>query len=250
MRIVVWNCNMALGPKLPVLAALRPDVAVVTECAEAHAGGDLFASQPSRCWVGDSRHKGLAVLGFGDYTVAADPAGHCPDSKYFLPVRVRGPVCFNLLAVWAFHYRLPGGGRARKEAGGESPMQRALSHYREFLVSGPSVVAGDFNDNVRWDRPNKPAKHAETVARLAGMGLASAYHHSRSVEQGAEPEPTLYWRDRAKDRFTYHIDYCFIPDEWTPLLRGVTVGVYEDWISYSDHVPLAVDVAVPLAPPS
>ena len=235
---------MALERKLHALVALRPDVAVVAECANSAVPGSLFGAAPSRCWIGDSKHKGLAVIGFGGYAVSLASDTYRPEFKYFLPVHVSGPSCFNLLAVWSFNYRRPGGGRTSR-GDAEPPMARTLAHYREFLRSTPCVVAGDFNDNVRWDRPNKRASHAETVATLGRSGLVSAYHHARSVEQGAEPEPTLYWRDRVKDRFTYHIDYCFLPADWVPLLQGVTVGSYEDWIGYSDHAPLVVDVAVP-----
>ena len=33
MRLVAWNCNMALHRKVDALRALRPDVAVISECA-------------------------------------------------------------------------------------------------------------------------------------------------------------------------------------------------------------------------
>jgi hypothetical protein len=34
MRIVAWNCNMALERKIDVLLGLAPDIAIVCECAE------------------------------------------------------------------------------------------------------------------------------------------------------------------------------------------------------------------------
>lgn len=33
MRLVVWNCNMALPRKWDALMALRPNIAVISECA-------------------------------------------------------------------------------------------------------------------------------------------------------------------------------------------------------------------------
>ena len=33
MRLVAWNCAMALHRKLPALPALVPDLAVISECA-------------------------------------------------------------------------------------------------------------------------------------------------------------------------------------------------------------------------
>ncbi len=34
MRLVAWNCAMALHRKFEALLRLRPDVAVIAECAE------------------------------------------------------------------------------------------------------------------------------------------------------------------------------------------------------------------------
>ena len=68
MRIVTWNCSMALHRKAAPLLALEPDIAVVCECAEpdrlrARGGMDWVQSRP--VWVGQNPHKGLAVLARG-----------------------------------------------------------------------------------------------------------------------------------------------------------------------------------------
>ena len=34
LRIVTWNCGMALARKVPSLVALKPDIAVVQECSK------------------------------------------------------------------------------------------------------------------------------------------------------------------------------------------------------------------------
>ena len=34
MRLIAWNCNMAFHRKVEPLLALRPDIAVISECAE------------------------------------------------------------------------------------------------------------------------------------------------------------------------------------------------------------------------
>jgi hypothetical protein len=69
MRIVTWNCNMALHRKAAPLLALKPDIAVVCECAapdrlRAHGGTDWLQESP--VWVGHNPHKGLAVLALGE----------------------------------------------------------------------------------------------------------------------------------------------------------------------------------------
>ena len=243
MRLVAWNCNMALDRKFAALRSLRPDVAVISECAEparleaklglARRGVDLV-------WVGCNPHKGLAVMGFRGHRLSLLPE-HDPALEFIAPVRVDGPASLNLLAVWAQN---ASGGNTRKDQPG--PLNLALARYRDYLSDGPAAVAGDFNNNVFWDKPGWAMNHAGTVARLESIGLASAYHAVRGEAQGAERIPTHYWRDRRKDGPTYHIDYIFLPRDWMVRLREMRVGRFAKWCGsgLSDHVPLVADVAL------
>ena len=71
MRLVAWNCNMALHRKIDALLRLEPDVAVISECAEperlrARSAEDWLQGEP--VWIGDNPNKGLAVLTFNGYS--------------------------------------------------------------------------------------------------------------------------------------------------------------------------------------
>jgi len=243
MRIVAWNCNMALDRKLDALLALRPDVAVVCECAapdrfKLRCGSLRIASDP--VWVGRNPHKGLAVFAFNGYAARLAAPYH-PALRYVAPVHISGPSECNLLAVWAQN---ASAGVNRKHQAG--PLRRALVKYRGFLCARPAIVAGDLNSNAIWDKPGWRNNHTATVEILAGLGLVSA-HHARSGEtHGAETVPTIYWRDRTKDGPTYHIDYVFLPDRWIGKVTHVSLGAFEDWCGagLSDHVPIVVDVAI------
>ncbi len=241
MRIVAWNCNMALHRKLEALLALEPDVAVISECArrerlEERMGG--VGLDADMVWVGRNRDKGLAVLGFNGYTVTLDPA-YRESMRYIAPVQVRGPFAFNLLAVWA--QNLSGGVTRKRQYG---PVRLALNRYRVFLSTGPVVAAGDFNNNVIWDRPGWLVNHAHTVERLAAHGTVSASHATTSERDGEERSPTLYWRDRRKDGPTYHLDYVLVPRAWLRSGCQAQIGSFEHWRAdgLSDHVPVIVDV--------
>jgi exodeoxyribonuclease-3 len=230
---------MALHRKYERLLTLRPDIAVISECASAELIAQKTASfkPSSSIWIGDNCNKGLGVFTFGPFKAMLSPIyqKHFP---YIAPVQIDGPTRFNLLAVWACH------AKRNSYEGKLGPLRRAISAYQAFLERGPTVVVGDFNDNVQWDKPMKINKHSTNVSELAALGLQSAYHYSRGVDQGSETEPTLYWRDRKTDGPRYHIDYCFIPDAWTKSISAVTVGKYDDWVGtgISDHVPLVVEV--------
>src|SRR5215470_6057468 len=103
MRLVAWNCNMALERKAAALLALRPDIAVVSECARPERflpRTELPGLSAEPIWIGQNPHKGLAVLAFNGYRLQlAAPFHHT--LRHVAPVHVSGPVEFLLLAVWA-----------------------------------------------------------------------------------------------------------------------------------------------------
>jgi endonuclease/exonuclease/phosphatase family metal-dependent hydrolase len=39
-----------------------------------------------------------------------------------------------------------------------------------------------------------------------------------------------------------HIDYCFVPQAWTPRLRSADVADGRTWRTRSDHSPVVVDI--------
>jgi exodeoxyribonuclease-3 len=243
MRIVAWNCNMALDRKIDVLLALKPDIAVVSECAEPdrlrfRRKPEWSESDP--VWIGRNPNKGLAVFAFNGYAARISEL-YDPRLRYIAPVHISGPVACNLLAVWAQN---ASAGITRKRQAG--PLRRALAKYRTFMSDRPGILAGDLNNNVIWDKPGWRNNHTTTVEILASLGLLSAYHELHREPQGGETVPTLYWRDRKKDGPTYHIDYVFLPDRWIEKVRDLRLGTFEDWCGagLSDHVPIIVDVGV------
>ena len=78
------------------------------------------------------------------------------------------------------------------------------------------------------------------MARLAGLGLVSAYHEHHREEQGAETRPTQYQYRHAHRPF--HLDHVFIPDAWRARVHAVEVGQAATWLCHSDYMPVVVDV--------
>jgi exodeoxyribonuclease III len=235
LRIITWNCNWALHQKFERLLSLQPDIAVVPECASPDvlrrkAPGFLF----SACeWQGTDPNRGLGVFAFGDLQLRRHESWD-PRFHLFLPIEVRGAATLNLLAVWAFNHRTP----ARVSPNPVTTAQ-AIEHYQPFLQATPSVVAGDFNASVIWDRKDRPHNFSNVDRTLNGLGLASAYHEHLSQDKGTERHPTLYFRrDVGKP---YHIDYIYLPDTWIGGIRELTIGSPDEWLRDSDHVPLVVE---------
>lgn len=107
-RVVVWNCAQGLDRKIEQLLLLKPDIAVVPECAEPDilrrkAPGFTFTDCE---WTGEQCNKGLGVFSFNGHTLRRHQSW---DRQYhiFLPLEVRGTHPVNLLAVWAFNHRAP-----------------------------------------------------------------------------------------------------------------------------------------------
>jgi exodeoxyribonuclease-3 len=231
MRILVWNLNMAAHKKVALLHRLRPDIAILPECAAPEiiqAKCPEFAFTDAD-WQERSRHKGLGVFSFGAFRLTR-AAAFDPQFDVFLPITVTGSLCFNLLAVWALNFRAGSGGT----------MLDALRFYRCFLDSAPSVVAGDFNNSVFWDRPGKATSFQRIAETLTEVGLVSAYHTVTGEPFAHERAPTLWFLKKTTQ--SYHIDYCFLPRSWFSHPVSVWVGRAEQWLVHSDHAPLVISI--------
>ncbi|HZV89094.1 MAG TPA: endonuclease/exonuclease/phosphatase family protein [Candidatus Binatus sp.] len=233
MRIVVWNCKMALSRKRQHLYALRPDIAVIPECSKNCLKLCLKDGFEGR-WFGDNPRKGLGVLVAKPFHIAR--AGK-PRSKWVVPMEITGGQCdFLLIAVWTM---LIQGNLARSYIG---QLSEAVLNNPQWFASKPVILCGDFNSNKIWDDKRDVANHSTVVTALEKHRLASAYHHFFSELQGQETRPTYYYWHH-KDR-PYHIDYVFLPQHWASQITRVEVGTHAVWSKLSDHVPLCVDVSV------
>jgi hypothetical protein len=234
MRLVSWNCAMGLPRKLAGLVALRPDIAVLSEvaCPEKLRQEAPQLSGVPIVWVGSNPNKGLAVVSFTGSGLELD-GSYRDANQYVAPVHVHGPKPFRLLAVWDHNDRKEG---LNRRAG---PLLRALDDSLEFCRSNDLVVAGDFNNNPQWDRPNGPNNMARISQELMKRGLVSLYHSRSGLAFGAEAQAT-YWQYRNRTK-PYHIDYIFVPTDWLKHLVSFEIGTFEDWFQHSDHAPLSAE---------
>jgi hypothetical protein len=69
MRIVVWNCNMALHKKLDAPARIAPDVVVLPEAGEPSRLPERMVSAATRTyeWIGGISYKGFGVMAFAPF---------------------------------------------------------------------------------------------------------------------------------------------------------------------------------------
>ena len=117
-----------------------------------------------------------------------------------------------------------------------------MEHYEGFLSGDAdvTVVSGDFNQSVHWDRPKGRRKFGDFMDQMESRGFVSAYHFHHGCERGAEPDPTLWWT-RNIDK-PYHINYTFVrPGE---AIKAVTVGSPRIGLRIATTAPMTVDLRV------
>ena len=107
-----------------------------------------------------------------------------------------------------------------------------------------AFVVGDFNSNVIWDQWDRWWNHSDVLREFANLGVESYYHKFFNEEQGKESKPTLFLQKNREK--AYHIDNIFGCQSYTSKITNFEIGNYEDWISYSDHVPVVLDFIFPI----
>jgi endonuclease/exonuclease/phosphatase family metal-dependent hydrolase len=214
-----------------------------------HAGADIIVLQecprPPRAaitdrswtcfWDGEREDRGLlvAVRPGLSARLAAPPD---PSIKYALAVTVDTDPPLRLLGVHIYNHR------AKASFGASpTPLPDALDRFGTWLAGGNAVIAGDFNNQPSFESIARPAPNrwSRISARLAELGLVSAWHTLRSEAHGAESVSTHH-----KSQAGYHIDYVFASPE---LLRGARISIGDppngSAILRSDHSPIWLSLA-------
>jgi exodeoxyribonuclease-3 len=223
MKLISWNCKMAFRRKAESLLKYHPDLAVIPECE--YMGEDT----PKRLWFGDNRKKGIGIFSYSDLKLELHEE-YKPSFKYIIPIKVKGPLKFNLFAIWAMNDSQD----IRKRYIGQ--VYSAITHYKD-LLDEPTVIAGDFNWNVIWDdKPDYPlyGTLTDVIKILKDKNIRSVYHKFYNEDFGKETKPTLFMYHK-QDK-PYHIDYCFASSDLK--ISDVEIGDFDDWIRKSDHMPI------------
>ncbi|MGH2564890.1 MAG: hypothetical protein ACRDE5_10265 [Ginsengibacter sp.] len=233
MKIITWNCNMAFRKKAGFILEHKPDILIVPECEHIDKlkfNSDVFKPN-EMLWFGKNQNKGLGIFSYNNFKLKLLNT-HNPELRMIVPIGVsNGNFGFTLYAIWANN---------PDDSDGQYVEQvwKALHHYNNYLANKQTILVGDFNSNTIWDRKNRVGNHSNVVKYLEEKGIYSSYHLYHKQIQGKEQHPTLYMY-RHKDK-SYHIDYCFISEDFVKKLQSVEIGEYDFWKQYSDHVPVIV----------
>ena len=181
-RLVVWNCGGGFRRKRLVLQRLLPDIAIIPEASEDFAQG---LPRSSSLWIGAMLRPGLGIVAFNGWTL--ERADVDVTTRLFLPcVATRGTKRVQIVGVCA-----------KKTTDYVSPTLDALQSLAHFIGAGPTVLAGDFNGSISF---NRPIPFQFVLDRLDGLDMRSAWHQLRGENFGEETVPTyfMHWSDDPK----------------------------------------------------
>lgn len=221
---------MALHKKFEQLCTLNADILIVQECPHTFARQVNRWAGWSAVWYGRNPHKGLALLARAPWAIRE---AHSLKPEWTAKVVLDGPACIEVFPIWACVTRSPAAEYIEQ-------VHLLLDFMERSSLSPSTIVAGDFNSNSAWDSDYGSLNHSSAVERFRRLEMESAYHVFSHESQGAERCPTLWFRKASSA--AYHIDYAFLGRPLLAKLTGVMVGRREEWISWSDHAPLLVEL--------
>lgn len=225
MRVATWNCCGKFRQKAQHVASLKPDILAVQEVEALGAApkfsGDFQPTFSHRAVLRPLR-KSIGMFSYTDTSLEA----LCVMSGVRCYRARHHEHQFQVMAVWT--------SVSAKGTQDYHQLHEALDHHDGWIRQMPTIVLGDFNQSACY----KGWPTLQTL--LDGLGLASAYHNFFHEDFGKETRPTHF--HHGKEEKPFHLDYCFLPKEWIPMIDRVEVGTYSEWGQISDHVPLIVDL--------
>lgn len=230
MKILTWNCSGAFRKKFHLLDQFQADILIIQECEDPAVSKDKeYLSWAKKFqWVGDNKHKGLAIFVRQDIELKLLDWSH-DGLKYFIPCRINNK--FNLIACWCHGANSPTFGYI-----GQLWKYMQL-HKNKFETA---VLAGDLNSNVIWDKWDRWWNHSDVLRELNEIEIKSLYHHFTKEEAGKELIPTFFHRKDIKK--PYHIDYLFGSSSIKDDMTNFTIGNVDEWLQYSDHMPILCEL--------
>ncbi|HEY4839451.1 MAG TPA: endonuclease/exonuclease/phosphatase family protein [Candidatus Acidoferrales bacterium] len=230
MKLVTWNCAMALHKKHEKLLQFGADIMVIQECSRKFIKQIDRTEGWSSAWFGKNPNKGLGVIVKAPWIIQEARA---LKPKWIAKLIIDGPVPLELFPVWA----CTSNRRAESYIG---QVHLLLDILERANPNHSTIIAGDFNSNSIWDGGRRINNHSAAVGRLRKLGMVSAYHAFFKQIQGAEKHPT-FWFTKNKKK-VYHLDYAFLSERLSAKLKRVEVGHHRDWLSFSDHAPILVEL--------
>lgn len=236
MRIVTWNCRVGgFRKKAKYIAPLKPDILAVQEVEPLDnvqlLDGECQPTYRDRMNFPVFPRRSIGMFSYTDTKLNAVDQLE-PIFSFRRYEAQLGDQTFNVVGVWPY---------ATKSA--KTSYRQAhdgIVSREKWIRERQTVLLGDFNNCASY----KNSGWKELKKLIDSLGLVSAYHSYFGEEFGEETRQTHF--HRGKETHGFHLDYCFLPSAWVKHITKVEVGTYSDWDKVSDHVPLIVDLDLPV----
>ncbi|MCK5375277.1 MAG: endonuclease/exonuclease/phosphatase family protein, partial [Alphaproteobacteria bacterium] len=177
------------------------DIWVIQECEDPERSNDndYKSWAANHIWTGDTKNKGIGFFARPDIKLTLNDWSDNYKNhkvKHVLPCRVNDQ--FDVLAVWLHSNKSPTFGYIGQ-------LWKYMQINKELMTN--TMLLGDFNSNVKWDKWDRWWNHSDVIRELHEIGLESLYHKCFDESQGAETRPTFHLQKNTKK--PYHIDYIF-----------------------------------------
>jgi len=217
-----------LVKKFELIEQYKPDIAIIQECEKLDKS---YFPNSEYWWIGKDEKKGLGIIIFNKSAKISN--SYNENLIYFLPLQTDG---IKILGTWAYNHRA----KQRFGDGFKGSVSDAINHYKDWLLQDDKImVSGDFNNSVLWDRGDNINNFKNINQKLNEFNFISAYHQTTKENFGEEKQSTLFHtKDKNKP---YFIDYLYIKNI---IVNNFKIGDYEKWISFSDHMPLIVELLI------
>lgn len=240
MKIVSWNCKAGFNAKkASFIKNYNADLYVIQECLETDLEEikNIFKNKTFYCDYVENKY-GVGL--FSDKYKFEVLSEHSKDFRFIVPYKVFNNECeFILFSIWTKDRD-----ENNRKIGYTEQVWNAINYrgYQKYLTKSV-ILTGDFNSNNYWDKEyisKKQPSHNNIINRLEEYRIVSAYHRHNNCINGNESEPTLLWRMNKDSK--YHIDYCFVSDDY--VVNEIKIGSIGEWedSKLSDHCPLIIDL--------
>lgn len=235
MRIISWNCAGAYRNKIHKIEDLKPDIAVIQECEnlnELRAANDVNVPVKS-FWFSERDHnKGVGIFFYGDFDILS--IEYYSLVEFIVPLRIKNGLDFYLFAIWA----MIGRGEGSAYTG---QVEKAVNkYYKTILKTNEAILIGDFNSPHIEKSVDKPRIEYSLVDLFRDLGIFSVYHEYFKKDYGEHNHYTFYQHRNEEQK--HMLDYCFASESIIKKVTAVEIGKYKDWMEFSDHCPLIIDI--------
>jgi exonuclease III len=147
-----------------IIDRFDPDLMIIQECEEPAKFSNLLEHHYNILWTGENKNKGLAIFSKKNLSLETlfFDSGNI---RHMLAIKLDNG--YKIIAFWAME---------DKQNRGQSYIGQVWAGVNKYLpyLDNKTIIVGDFNGNVIWDRPGNTVypKMRNVIELLKELGLS------------------------------------------------------------------------------